>query len=336
MKNIILISFFLVSNFIMAQQDKHFSMFYASKSQINPASAGFFEGDFQLFTNYRNQWSKVSDNPYNTISAAFDTRIEAGNGFIGTGINFYNDKSGVTQYSVNQISVPVNYAISLNRTSHLSFGLSPGFYQRSIKNTNVTWDNQWVGTEFNTTISSGELIPNENYSVGKFDLGAGAYWQGELSKYSWLAFGVSVAHLLKQKINYLINEQGLYRKLTFSAFGQFSQHNSNFTLKPSAIASFQGPNSYYVIGSGYDFLLKGQSLHTGFYNKMSIEFGTYFRINDALILNALFHMSGLDIGASFDLNVSSLNVSTGGFGAMEFFLAYRLKKARGLGAPSIH
>ncbi|MGV6860246.1 MAG: PorP/SprF family type IX secretion system membrane protein [Putridiphycobacter sp.] len=321
---------------LSSQQDKHFSMFYASKSQINPASAGFFEGDYHLFTNYRNQWMKASDVPYTTFSGAFDTRFEAGNGFIGTGLNVYNDVAGATRYSVTQITVPINYAVSLSRTSHFSFGLSPAFYQRTLKSSNVSWDNQWTGTQFNTGLSSGESIPSENLSVSKFDLGAGIYYQGELSKYSWLAFGISAQHLTKQKINYMVEDQGLYRKLTFSAFGSFSQNNSNFTLKPRAIASVQGPNSYILFGSGYDVMLKGNSIHTGYHQRTSIELGTYFRVKDALILNAIFHMSGLSVGASFDLNVSSLNSATGGFGAMEFYLAYKFQKARGLGAPSIH
>ncbi len=321
---------------ITAQQDKHFSMFYASKSQINPASAGFFEGDFHLFTNFRNQWTKVSDNPFRTISGAFDTRFEAGNGFVGTGINFYNDMAGASNYTVTQVIVPINYAIKLNSASHLSFGLAPGFYQRSIKNSNITWDSQWTGIEFNTALSSGEVVPTQNLSVGRFDLGAGVYYQGHLNKYSWIAFGVSAAHLTKQKINYFTIDNGLYRRLSFQFYGSFGQNNSNFTLKPRAIGTWQGPNSYYVLGSGFDFMLKGNSLHTGYFQRTSIEFGTYFRVKDALILNAIFQMSGLSVGASFDLNVSSLNVASGGFGAMEFFLSYKIKKARGLGAPSIH
>ena len=113
---------------VHAQQDKHFSMFQHTKTQINPATTGFFEGDYQLFTNFRNQWTTVSDNPFRTTSAAFDTRFDVGNGLLGGGVIFYNDASGDALYSVNQIIVPVSYAVSLNRTTKLSFGFRIHLY----------------------------------------------------------------------------------------------------------------------------------------------------------------------------------------------------------------
>jgi type IX secretion system PorP/SprF family membrane protein len=321
---------------LQAQQDKHFSMFQHTKSQINPATAGFFEGDYQLFTNFRNQWMSLSSNPFRTISAAFDTRFETSKGLVGCGINFYNDLSGDALYSVNQITIPLNYAVSLNRTSKLSFGLSPSFYQRSIKNSNSTWDNQWTGVEFNTSVSNNENIPMTNISLGKFDLGAGLYYQNELTKLSWFSIGISAKHLTKQNISYYTGENGLYRKLSISAHGNFNRRNSNFTLRPNAMMFIQGPNKMFILGSGFDFLLKGKSLYTAHHKRTSIEFGTYYRINDAFVLNTIFHMSGLGVGVSFDINTSSLNNGTGGFGAMEFFLSYRFGKPRGLGSPKVH
>jgi len=337
-KNSILSLSFILSSILSshAQQDKHFSMFQYTKSQTNPATAGFFEGKYQLFTNFRNQWSGLSDNPFRTISAAFDTRFEVGNGLLGCGLNFYNDVSGDALYSVNQITVPINYAVSINRRTKLSFGISPSFYQRGLKNSNLTWDNQWTGIEFNQGIANNEIIPTENLSVTKFDLGAGVYFQTELSKLSWFSIGISGQHLTKPKISYFTDDNGLYRKLSITAHGNFRRKNSTFTLKPNGMMFIQGPNKLFILGSGFDFLLKGQSLHTAYHKRTSIEFGTYYRINDAFVLNTIFHMAGLGIGASFDINISSLNSGTGGFGAMEFFLSYRLSNSRGFGAPTVH
>lgn len=321
---------------VQAQQDKQFSMFQHTKSQINPATAGFFEGKYQLFTNFRNQWLTLSDNPYRTISAAFDSRFKAGNGLLGYGINFYNDVSGDALYSVNQITVPISYAVTLNEHSKLSFGLSPSFYQRSINNAYTTWDNQWTGVAFNPIIESNESISSGNLSVGKFDLGAGIYYQTELSKFSWFSIGISGQHLTKQNISFLNGDNGLYRKLSVTAHGSFSRKNSSFTLKPNGMMFIQGPNQMYILGSGFDFLIKGKSLHTAYHKKTSIEFGTYYRVLDAIVLNTIFHVAGFGVGASFDINTSSLSNGTGGFGAMEFFLSYRFSSPRGFGSPKVH
>lgn len=336
--NIILILGLLISltSTLYAQQDKHFSMFYTSKVQSNPAAAGFFEGDFQVFTNYRNQWSAISDNPYNTISASFDTRFEIGNGFLGTGINFYNDVSGDSKYKVSQITIPINYAIALTKTNYLSLGISPAFYQRSLSGTNMTWDNQWTGVEFDTNINNGEFIADDNLSVGNFDLSMGLFWQGVFSKYTWVGAGISFQHITKQKINFLNVENVLYKKIMLSAYGNFGQKNSNFTLKPNAMMFVQGPNKMLVIGSGFDFKITGNSLHTDYHKRTSIEFGLYARVMNALIFNTFFHMSGLTVGVSFDINTSTINKTAGGFGAMEFLLSYKFSKSKGLGAPRVH
>jgi len=321
---------------VTAQQDKHFSMFATSKVQSNPAAAGFFHGDYQFFTNFRNQWAGVSDQAFNTISASFDTRFETGNGFIGTGINFYNDVAGDSKYTVTQITIPINYAIELSRTNRIAIGLAPSYYQRSFKNTAVSWDNQWTGIAFNTGLNNGENIAAQNLSVGKFDLNAGLFWQGSFSKTSWLGIGVSGQHLTKQKINYFTDVNGLYRKLILSAYGNFNQQGSDFTLRPNFTSFIQGPNRMFVLGSGFDYKIKGDSRHTAYNKRTSIELGLYTRVGDAIIINTLFHMAGLTVGASFDFNAFSLGQNTQGIGAMEFLLAYKLSNPRGLGAPSIH
>jgi type IX secretion system PorP/SprF family membrane protein len=317
-------------------QDKHFSMFFGAKVLNNPGAAGFFEGDYQAISLYRNQWLTVSDKPFNTIAASFDTRFELGNGFLGLGLNFSNDKSGDAKYKVSEISVPISYAIEISRTSFLSFGLAPGFYQRSIASTNVSWDNQWSGVGFDLTLPNGEFVPNDNLNVGKFNIDAGVYYQASISKYSWVSFGLSGQHLTKQKINFFNTDNGLYKKLTLGAFGSFGQKQSNLKVKPSAQFTIQGPNKMFVLGSGFDFKLKDKSLYTAYYQRTSIEFGVYYRALDAIMLNTSFHLSGLTVGVNFDITASQLTKASKGLGAMELLLAYRFNKPVGLGAPRVH
>jgi hypothetical protein len=70
---------------------------------------------------------------------------------------------------------------------------------------------------------------------------------------------------------------------------------------------------------------------------MHFTLGSYLRVNDAIIATAQLEMHTLAFGASYDLNVSRLNIASKGVGAMEFFIRYRLNyEGRTLADPTIH
>ena len=320
-----------------SQQDKHFSMFAESPVYLNPATAGFFPGNLQLFTNFRMQWLPISNNPYRTISGSADWRMFDNGGFLGTGLSFYNSLSGDSKYMINEVNFPINYAIMIAKDNHFSIGIQPAWYQRTILNENLTWDNQWTGTNFNTTYNSGEVIFNEKVNVSRFDISAGAYWYAHLSKRTRLSFGLAGSHLTKQKINFLGDDNKLYRKVTLHGQGEFKQQNTNLTIIPAFYGFIQGPNKELTMGSNFKFLLRGASRSTGYFSEVSLSFGTYYRIGDAILANVIFDMSGFSVGASYDLNVSKLTVASNGFGGFEVFLRYRIRFGNGgLGNPSIH
>lgn len=327
-----------LANSASAQQDKHFSMFAESPMYLNPASAGFSPGQLQLFTNFRMQWTSASDNPFRTISGSADWRMFDRGSFIGAGINFYNDVAGDGQYSINEITVPINYAIQLSKDNHLSIGLQPGWYSRTLLNSALTWDNQWTGTEFNTAIPSNEaLFSQPNLSVNKFDLSAGLYWYAHLSKEFRISLGIAGHHLTKQKINILTADDKLFRKLTIHGQLAINRTNSNVTVLPAFFGFVQGSNMEMTVGSNFRFLLRGASHVTGYWEEIALSFGTYYRIGDAAIVNMMFDISGFTVGGSYDFNISGLTPATNSFGGFEVFLRYRMNfQRRGLGNPSIH
>ncbi|MBL7899145.1 MAG: PorP/SprF family type IX secretion system membrane protein [Crocinitomicaceae bacterium] len=320
-----------------AQQDKHYNMFAESPVYMNPAAAGFFPGSMQLFTNFRMQWLPVSDTPYRTISAATDWRLFDNGSFMGMGATFYNDYGGTSGYMTNEVTVPINYAIELNRDNHFAIGLQPAWYQRTITNENLTWDNQWTGTEFNTSYDPNELLLNENMNLSKFDISAGAYWYAHISKQTKLSFGLAGHHLSKQKINFMSADEKLYRKLTLHGQCEFKKQNSGLSFIPAFYGFLQGPNKELTVGSNFRYVVRGSSRVTGYFNEMAVSFGTYYRIGDALLANFIFDVSGFSVGVAYDLNISKLIISTGGFGGFEAFLRYRVQFGNGgLGNPSIH
>lgn len=308
------------------QQDQHFSMFTESQVYINPAVAGFTPGDLQLFTNYRLQWSTVSDNPYRTISAAADWRMfDQGGSYMGTGLTFYNDVAGLSNYTTNVIALPINYALQVDRNHFISFGLQPAFYQRLIKNTELNWFNQWTGVSYDQSINNNELILSQNFNVSRFDIAAGVYWDGYVNRTTHMKFGISGQHLTKQRINFTQEDAKLYRKLNLHGQIDFKNERNGMTISPAFVAFLQGPNKEVVFGSNFKFLLKGASRSTSYFDEITLSVGSYFRYGDAIIVNTVFDVAGFSFGAAYDLNVSSLTVASKGVGSMEFFIRYRMQ-----------
>lgn len=310
-----------------SQADPHFSMFTESPVFYNPATAGFTPGDLQLFTNYRLQWNTVTDNPYRTITASADWRMfdNGGGGHLGAGINFYNDGAGLSQFQSNVIALPVNYTMLVSKAHKISFGIQPAFYQRTIKNDQVNWQNQWNGVAFDPSFNSNELLLNQNLSVSRFDLSVGGYWEGYLRDNAKLKVGISGQHLTKQRINFTSEDAQLYRKLNFHAQGVFRNDETGVSILPAIYFFVQGPNKELILGSNYRFLLKSASSFTSYFEEVTLSVGTYFRWKDAIIVNAIFDVAGFSFGAAYDLNVSKLSSSAKGVGSMEFFIKYRIQ-----------
>ncbi|MGV3632215.1 MAG: PorP/SprF family type IX secretion system membrane protein [Bacteroidota bacterium] len=311
----------------MAQQDKHFSMFAESPVYINPATAGFSDGGIQLFSNYRTQWGSISDNPYKTTTVGADWRMMEDEGFMGAGVNFLNDVAGDGRYKINEIAVPVSYAIKLAKKRHLAIGLQPGWYQRSLQNDNLTWDNQWTGTEFNTSLPNNETVLQDNRTVNRFDISAGAYYNAVLSKQNRISLGMSFSHLGGQKVNFTTLDSRLYRKLIFH--GQFVYSTSDeFSVIPAFYTFFQGPNREFTLGSNFRYLVKGSAFSDDALEWTALSLGVYYRTGDALLVNLMCDIQGFSLGASYDLNTSGLSLASSGNGALEFFLRYRMKSGK--------
>jgi len=60
-------------------QDIHFSQFYMSPLNLNPALTGVMNCNTRMVANYRNQWAAVLQaNAYNTYSVSYDQKIPVG------------------------------------------------------------------------------------------------------------------------------------------------------------------------------------------------------------------------------------------------------------------
>jgi len=312
------------------QQDIHVSNFFASQNWLNPASAGFFEGDVRFYGDYRSQWTKISPNAFKTTSISVDGRIldeNLKNGFLGSSINFYNDVTGDGIMKTNNVSANVNYAIDLDQYNRLAVGLNIGMLNRSLTFANFNWDSQWNGDSFDNSVSSGESGLNASFS--KVDVGAGVYYYGMPSDNLRIYGGVGLKHLTKPNVSLYAGEDNLFMKVNINGGANISVPLKKMVFMPNFMVMLQGPNRVINVGTDVKYILKEPSHFTAFYDETSIALGAYYRAGDALFGTVRFSMKGVSLGISYDMTLSDLSKANNGFGAVEMMLMYRLSLGGG-------
>ena len=134
----LVVSFALLGSVALKAQDIHFSQFYLSPLNLNPAMTGVMNCNVRLVANYRNQWSSVlKANAFNTYSVSYDQRIAVGRyDFFGIGGSFVGDSAGESDFSTIQGKLSLSYAKKMGgyraKSHYLSFGADVGITQTSV------------------------------------------------------------------------------------------------------------------------------------------------------------------------------------------------------------
>jgi len=307
---------------VLAQQDRHFTMFNANPIELNPGAAGLFPGAIQAFTNYRSQWTKVLPKFITTFSGSADAKIyEKNNSFVAMGVGFFNDIAGASKLTTNMYNLSVTYGIEIARDQFLAVGFQPGLFQRKINASPLTWSSQWTGTSFDQGIVSGESLIAGN--MMKFNLNTGIYYYGNVSDQLVAQGGIALHHVTGQDISFVGTEERLYRKIVVSGGVDYSISNSKLGIVPNAMFFMQGPNKEINIGSDFKYYIKESSKYTGYFDETSVSLGAYYRTGDSFNTTFYLNHAGFSLGLSYDFNMSGLSPATGGLGGMEFALRYR-------------
>ncbi len=334
----IYIILFLSIGFAHAQ-DIHFSQFYESPLLLNPAAAGASNTDFRFVVNYKNQWKSVIS-PFKTTAIAFDARAylnkkKKGN-HIGYGFSMYNDKAGVSKVTTNQFNIDLAYHVYFTRSSSLSAGVKAGFFQRSINTTELKWDKQYDGKNYDASLPTGESAVFQSFM--KFDLAAGLLYK-YYSRANGARFelGGSMAHITKPKISFYSKDPSLNFKYIGHMNAQLKAGESTLFL-PAVLYALQGKHQEITFGGSFKFLV-GQStrekviLNTFTLFSSAFQFGAYYRVKDAVIFTAgMDYKHNMTFGVSYDVNVSKLNQASKHRGGLEFsFILKGLSNAKGKG-----
>ncbi|MBI5220195.1 MAG: PorP/SprF family type IX secretion system membrane protein [Bacteroidia bacterium] len=312
-------------------QDIHFSQHYANPLNMNPALAGSLNEDIKAILTYKDQWSQL-DNPYKTYSLCADAgflKQKNKNGYLGAGINLFYDISGISKLSTTTLNLTGSYHVKLNMQNWLTAGLQGGILQRKINDGDLQWDNQYDGTGYNPSLSSGETYATEPFMLG--DVSTGLVWNYQSEKAIHRInnegikseLGVAFFHVNKPQYSfYSASKDRIYARYVVHGKVSVEIPNSIFALIPTFVYMKQGPSTEFISGTYLRMMLKDYSSHTGLFYASALSLGAHWRLKDAVALALLFEMHRVALGLSYDINISGLKYATNKNGGLEVTLRY--------------
>ena len=320
------IAFLLLSTDWHAQ-DIHFSQFETAPLALNPGNAGMGKGYNRANLIYRSQYPSLG-NVFSTqyVSLDFPILNEAmrhKNGLLGVGVSFFNDVAGDSKLGTLHAALSLSGIVTLNRQQRISLGLQTGYMQKSFDVSNIQWDNQFNGYQYDPTLPSGET--NFMEKTGFFDMSAGVaykYFSTKTNLYNIerVSFngGIAFFHLTKGKQEFFQGFQDrLYGRIVVSASSLFTPENSPFGFLPSLLYQKQGPLSEAIIGAGVNYYIKADTKYTGFVKQAYIGFDAKYRVNDSFIAGIRVKFNDFEVGLSYDYTTSNLGSRINGVGGFE-------------------
>jgi type IX secretion system PorP/SprF family membrane protein len=338
MKNTIITTICLISLITgLKAQDIHFSQFNNAPMMLNPALTGAFNGNHRVTANYKHQWYDI-EKAYQTYGLSYDLgllRNSSRGGFLGLGLQFYNDVAGLHKMGLMQENISVSYHLPVSKNHLISAGILGGFSQRRISDEHMQWASQYdpsYSDGFNPALTPGEPAAFGNMNFGDFS--AGILWN--YSKPSTapsennakrVQLGLAVYHINRPKQTYYdVLDKKMFMKMAVHATSYIGFWNTGLALIPSAVWYHQGPSNEILAGTLLRIGLSDNST-IGTSRETALAFGGYYRVNDAVIAAAQLEIHSFLLSFSYDVNISDLSGASKYKGGMEFALRYFIPSA---------
>ncbi|NND06653.1 MAG: PorP/SprF family type IX secretion system membrane protein [Saprospiraceae bacterium] len=357
MKKIVILSLVMsvVTGSCLYGQDIHFSQFYMSPLNLNPALTGVMNCNQRFVANYRNQWASVlGPSAFNTYSASYDRKIAVGQyDYFGVGGTLWGDVAGDADFQTLQARLSGSYSRRMggdrDMSHYLVFGADAGISQRSIDFLKLQFGSQHDGNGgFDPSAPSGENLARDNFVFA--DVSAGLLWFTVLNKNNNFYAGAAMHHINSPDVSFKQDSVvSLFTRYTFHAGGEFALGSTGLGLVPGVVAFSQGPSFLLNLGTSLRFTLAQDQ-----FSSNTFQVGAWLRMvnnylpgsgdtsgssssmgADAVILSTRFEYQNFGIGFSYDWNVSDLRVASNGNGAFEFSLVYLIcgNENRGVYCP---
>lgn len=315
---------------ILLAQDIHFSQFYQSPFNLNPALVGQFDGAYRFVGNQRTQWRSVTT-PYSTFGLSADAaHLELPDGLLNkkdglpfktrwnVGLSFYNDKAGDSNLKTSIIQLALGHDMTEGK-SRISIAGMIGYHSMRIDYSALKYDNQWNGFVYDPGISSGENYPRD--SRGYLNTAFGINIMKTWSKKKELSGGISCINISRPQQSFF-NDGFVKLDTRFNAHGGYKfPIKNNWLIEPMLLAMAQGTYREVNFGGRGHYILNDQS-----WMWRAVYFGVFGRARDAGYVVAGIQYDAWDVGISYDINTSNLKPASNGRGGFEISAVYIIPK----------
>ncbi|KQS28434.1 PorP/SprF family type IX secretion system membrane protein [Pedobacter sp. Leaf194] len=327
MKNIVTALFLILCGEICVAQDPKFSQYFAAPLTLNPAYTGFFDGEYRVALNTRQQWGNLGD-PYNTYSVSGDIKLIQDENFTNSvfsiGLSGLFDESFNKALKSQYISASASYYQYLDVNHRFKFGLAPqlSYVSRFLDYNKLTFASQYNGIGFDTSLPN--YLDLQNDKLSYFDLSVGANFSATFEQMS-IAVGYAQYHLTRPVETLLgTNKDALSSRKTIN-FGMVYLVNNYVDLNFTGVYNIQGVNTDKLTGVVLGFKPNDQT-------KIKLDAGLWYKFNES----SYYPYLGLTMGrvtAGMNYTVYGNKVLSATPRTYEISLIYRHNNFKGFKVP---
>ena len=314
-----------VNSTLVCAQDPVFSQFYSSPLSVNPALAGNGDANWRIVGNRRSQWIGEGLEPLTTTSLSFDGKLfkqrDKETNYIGGGLLFLQDKGLSGAYKSNSFHFILSSHVSLDDedTHGLSVGLGGSYSNTLIDFSQLSFSQQLSSSGFNRTLPANE--PYLSNIKPYFSLFAGVTYtfSGENANFD---IGVSGYRFMKTNRSAL-NDANQLDPPRYNIHADYQTFLSNrLVFNTNAIYVLESNVNSYTVGVNFGRILDESDLPA------ILNAGLWYRGDEALIPYLGIAYKNMQVGLTYDINVSSSKSITGGLKTYEFSLIFRSPQKR--------
>jgi len=320
MRKLFLAVLLLSVTFLGRAQDPNFSQFFVSPLTLNPALTGKFDGNYRLAMNFRNQWPSIN-NAFKTYTASFDAGILKNHipdyDQFGLGLIALTDKSGngVLQHNYVGVSTAYHKALDESGFNQIGVGFQGVYVNKRLDVASLKFEDMLRSDGF--TGLTQEDFTNFHMNLSYFDLNAGVFYNGTTDGANNFYLGASMYHINRHEETF--TDTGHYymaSRLTLQGGGMIPLGDYN-AFHFSAMHSRQANAVNTVVGGAYMLNISPDE-----WNPTNLYLGTWFWFGDAVIPYVGLEFGEFRVGASYDVNISSLKPASNMRGGAEFSIIY--------------